>query len=119
MTSSFARLLCRILVIVTIMLPFQTGHAAMIGTEPAIAAASVQSDRDAVASFLSRSGTVSQMQAMGVDSQSAMDRVAAMSDAEVSTLAGTIATAPAGADGTGLALVILVVFVIWYFAFRK
>ena len=119
MQSSLARLLCRILIIATFMIPFQTGQAAMIGTEPAIAAANVQADRDVVMNFLSRSGTVSQMQAMGVDSQSAMDRVAAMSDAEVSTLAGKIATAPAGADGTGLALVILVVFVIWYFAFRK
>jgi hypothetical protein len=119
MHSPLARLLCRVMIIATFMLPFQSGQAAMIGTEPAIAAASVQADRDAVVNFLSRAGTVSQMQAMGVDSQSAIDRVAAMTDAEVGTLAGKIATAPAGADGGSLALLVLVVFFIWYFAFRR
>jgi hypothetical protein len=42
-----------------------------------------------------------------------------MTDDEVGTLAGKIRAMPAGGDGTGLALVIVVVFVIWYFAFRK
>ena len=42
-----------------------------------------------------------------------------MTDDEVGTLAGKIHSLPAGADGGGLALLILVVFFIWYFAFRR
>ena len=55
---------------------------------------------------------------MGIDAQTAQNRVASMTDDEVGTLAGKIHAMPAGADG-GLALIILIVFFIWYFAFRR
>jgi hypothetical protein len=60
---------------------------------------------------------VSELQALGLDAQVAIDRVAAMTDDEVSTLAGKISAVPAGGDG--LIALVLVVFFIWYFAFRK
>ncbi len=117
MNSTFKKLLCRFLAVALITLPFQTGQASMIGTDQVTAAATVQADRNLVSSYLSRSQTVSEFQALGLDAQDARDRVASMTDEEVRSLAGQINAAPAGGDG--LVVLILVVFFIWYFAFRR
>ena len=111
-------LICRFLVVALMMLPFQQAQAGMIGTDQMVSATTVQTDRNTVLNLLSRSNTVSELQALGVDPQAARDRVAAMTDEEIQTLAGKINAVPAGGDG-GLLLLILVVFVIWYFAFRR
>lgn len=117
MQSILFRFICRIMAITMMMLPFQTGQAGMIGTDQAHAAAAAQLDRGVVISYLNRAQTVSEFQALGLDPEAARDRVAAMSDADISTLAGKIHSAPAGGDG--LIAVILVVFFIWFFAFRR
>lgn len=117
MKSALKNLLCRFMAIAVMMLPFQTGQASMIGADLADAAAAVQVDRSTIVNYLSRAQTVSELQAVGLDAQTAIDRVAAMTDDEVGTLAGQINAAPAGGDG--LIAVILVVFFIWYFAFRR
>ena len=118
MKSTLTRMICHFLVIAMAMLPFQSGQASMIGTDQVISADSAQADRNTVLNLLSRSETVSQLQSLGLDAQSAKNRVAAMTDDEVRTLAGNIHSLPAGGDG-GLALLVLVVFFIWYFAFRR
>ncbi|MCK9387660.1 MAG: PA2779 family protein [Sulfuritalea sp.] len=117
MNSTFKKLLCRFLAVALITLPFQTGQASMIGTDQVNAAATVQADRNLVSNYLSRSQTVNEFQALGLDTQTALDRVAAMTDEEVGSLAGQINAVPAGGDG--LVALILVVFFIWYFAFRR
>ena len=117
MNSAFKKLLCRFLAVALITLPFQTGQASMIGTDQVNAAATVQADRNLVSTYLSRSQTVSEFQALGLDAQDARDRVAAMTDDEIRTLAGQMHAVPAGGDG--LVVLVLVVFFIWYFAFRK
>lgn len=117
MNSAFKKMLCRFLAVALITLPFQTGQASMIGTDQVAAVASVQSDRNLVSTYLSRSQTVSEMQTLGLDAQDARDRVAAMTDEEIRTLASQISSAPAGGDS--LVVLVLVVFIIWYFAFRK
>jgi hypothetical protein len=117
MKSALTTMICRFLAIALMMLPFQTGQASMIGTDQVNSAATVQVDRNVVLNFLSRSQTVNQFQTLGLDAQAAMDRVAAMTDDEVSTLAGKINAVPAGGDG--LVALVLVVFFIWYFAFRR
>ena len=100
------------------MLPFQTGQASMIGSDQVNSAATVQAERSVVLNYLARAQTAEQLQSPGVDAQTAMDRVTAMSDDEITSLAGKITAAPAGAD-VGLALLVLVVFFIWYFALRR
>lgn len=117
MNSAFKKMICRFLAIALMALPFQTTQASMIGTEQVNTAATVQADRNLVSSYLSRAQTVSEFQAVGLDTQTALDRVAAMTDAEVGTLAGQINAVPAGGDG--LVALVLVVFFIWYFAFRR
>lgn len=117
MTITLKRLLCHFLAILMVMAPFQTGQASMIGTDQMLSATTAQAERATVLNFLSRSETVSQLQSLGLDPQSAKSRVEAMTDAEVATLAGKIQALPAGAEG--LVLLVLVVFIIWYFAFRR
>jgi hypothetical protein len=117
MNITFKNTLCHFLAIALIIVPFQTSQASMISTEQVSSAASVQLDRTTVLNFLSRSQTANQLQAHGLDTQAAMERVALMTDDEVTSLAGRVNAAPVGADGA-VALV-LVVFFIWYFAFRR
>ena len=117
MKFSIRNVLCRVLVVAMMMLPFQTGQAGMIGTDQATSAATAQADRNTVINLLSRAETARGLQSLGLDSKTATDRLAAMTDDEVRALAGNINAVPAGADG--LVLLILVVFFIWYFAFRR
>lgn len=117
MNTAFKKLLCRFLAVALITLPFQTGQASMISTDQVNSVETTQVNRTLVLNHLSRSQTVSEFQALGLDAQDARDRVAAMTDDEVGSLAGQINAVPAGGDG--LVVLILVVFFIWYFAFRR
>ncbi|OGA66525.1 MAG: hypothetical protein A3G81_02425 [Betaproteobacteria bacterium RIFCSPLOWO2_12_FULL_65_14] len=113
MKSAWAKTICRLLVVLMIWTPYQVAQAGMIGTDQ-VATTSSQVDRSAVLSFVSRADVASQLQSMGLDATSAKDRVAAMSDTEVSYLAGRINSLPAGADTAGIILLILVIAAIWW-----
>lgn len=110
------RMICRFLILVMAMLPFQTVQAGMIGTDQVASAMSAQADRASVLSLMSRSDVASQLQALGLDPQVAKDRVAAMTDEEVRSLAGKLDSLPAGArsNGWAWAAVIIIAIVIWY-----
>src|SRR5689334_20914197 len=105
MRSAPTQLLCRFLAIALLMLPYQSGQAGMVSTDLAASASSVQADRNTISSFLGRAQIVTELQSLGLDPQVARDRVAAMTDAEASSLAGKISALPAGADGGLLVLV--------------
>ena len=119
MKSALTRMICRFLAIAVMALPFQGVQAGMIGTDQVNSAASVQTDRSVVLNYLSRSQTVNELQALGLDPQTAKDRVTAMTDDEVGTLAGQISAAPAGGDAGAVVLLAVIIFAIWYFAFRR
>lgn len=119
MKSVWARTLCRLLMVLMVWSPIQFAQAGMIGTDQIVAAAS-QADRTTVLDFLGRAEVTSQLQALGIDPATAKDRVAAMSDQEVQSLAGRIHSFPAGASDAGLILLILVVAaVVWWVWFRR
>ena len=118
MKSFFKSLVCHTFALALIVLPFQTGQASMIGIDQMGAPAGAQSERTQVNDMLSRAETVKAFEMMGLDPIAASERLAAMTDEEVRSLTGKINAVPAGADG-GLALLILVVFFIWFFAFRS
>jgi hypothetical protein len=113
MKSAWAKTICRLLVVLMIWTPYQMAQAAMIGTDQ-VATSSSQADRSAVLSFVSRADVAGQLQAMGLDAATANERVAAMSDGEVSYLANRINSLPAGADTAGVLLLILVIAAIWW-----
>jgi len=114
------KMTCRALVVSLLALSFQTANAGMIGADQAAAAGAAQTDRGMVLSYLSRAETAAQLQAQGLDPAIARERVAAMTDQEVRTLAQDMQTAPAGAmsDWAWVA-VIAITAAVWYFYFRK
>jgi len=113
MKSTFARIICRMLVASMIVLPLQAG-AGVIGTDQAIDAAQAQAARVSVAGFIARAEVAGQLQAFGISSQAASDRVAALTDAEVAALAGRIDEQPAGGV-SGILVVLVVMFLFWRF----
>jgi hypothetical protein len=117
MNARFFQLISRLLVISMLALPFQSVQAGMVGTDQMLAASqSAQTDREKVRDFLSRSDVQAKMQAMGLSSDTAKQRVAALTDEEVQKIAGKIDTLPAGAmSGWAVAGVIFVILLIWYF----
>jgi hypothetical protein len=117
MKPALTQMLCRFLALALMLLPYQGGHAGMIGTDVAASPAGVQADRNAISSYLSRAQTVNELRSLGLDPQAAQDRVAAMTDAEVSSLAGKMSALPAG--GEGLVLVLLVVLLILVVVYRR
>lgn len=117
MNSALKNMIFRFPAIAIMMLLFQTAHAGTIGAGQVNYIAAAQADRGVTISFMSRSQTVKQFETQGLDTEAARDRVAAMSDAEVGTLSGN--TEAALAVGEGLALLVLLGFLIWYFVFRR
>ena len=107
------RIICRMLVLLMIWTPYQVAQAGMIGTDQVVQSASA-AERSAVLNFVSRADVAGQLAAMGLDPATAKDRVAAMTDEEVRYIAGKINAMPAGADGAGLLLLIVIIAVIWW-----
>jgi hypothetical protein len=113
MSMSFVRLISRLLIVCLIGLPFQAS-AGMIGTDQAVSTAQAQAARGIVLSQISRADVAGQLQSLGLTPKVAAERVAALTDVEVSKLAGQIESLPAGANGSGLLLLILIGVLIWW-----
>ncbi len=118
MKSVSMKMLCRFLAVAMVSLSIQTASAGIIATSQAAAVASAPTERALVLSALDRSDVGNLLLAQGVDPADAYARVAAMTDQEVHSLAGNMATAPAGADATFLALVAGGV-IVWYLFYRR
>lgn len=90
-------------------------HAAMVTTEQMVSVQSEQT-RDAqlaqVQGFLARADVKQQLEALGVASELADQRVAALSDAELQQLSKTIGEQPAGGDVIVVLGVIFVVLIV-------
>ncbi len=93
-------------------LPF-SAQARIVATEEITAPAAVNSaSRDSVNQFFARDGVRQAMLGQGVTQQAALERVAAMSDAEVAQLAGRIDQAPAGGDVLGILFTVFIVLLV-------
>jgi hypothetical protein len=114
--NAWAKTICRLLVALMIWMPYQIATAGMIGTDQVVTSSS-QADRTAVLNFLSRSDVANKLQSLGIDPSNAKDRVAAMTDEEVQSLAGRINSLPVGADTSwgAVLLIILIVAAVWWF----
>jgi len=118
MNSAMTRTICRVLIVLMAWMPVHFAQAGIISTDQVVASAA-QAERAAVLGLVSRSDIAGQLQALGLDPQTAKDRVAALSDDEVRSLAGKLDALPAGADGSALVVLILIGVLVWYFFFRK
>jgi len=113
MSTSLVRFVSRFLIVCMIGLPLQV-QAGLIGTDEVVSATQAAAARGTVASVLNRADVAGQLQTLGLSPQAAKDRVAALTDTEVAKLAGQIDALPAGADGGGLLLLILIGVLIWW-----
>lgn len=84
--------------------------AEIVSTEQALP----QSDRDRVRMFLDRDGVEDQLKVLGVAPETARQRVQALTDEEVRTIAGRLDALPAGAalSSTDLILILLIVILV-------
>lgn len=114
--NAWAKIISRLLIALMIWMPYQIATAGIIGTDQVVASTS-QLDRTTVLNFLSRSDVANKLQSLGIDPSTANDRVAAMSDQEVQSLAGRINSMPAGGTSTGAAvlLIIIIAAAVWWF----
>lgn len=88
-------------------------QAAMVGTAQAIAAQQGSLDRARLASLLEREDLQRQLTAQGVDIQQAKERVASLTDAEVTRINQQLEQLPAGSDSVlGVLVLIFIVFII-------
>ena len=112
----WAKTISRLLVALMIWMPYQIATAGMIGSDQ-VTATSPQADRTTVLNFLTRSDVANKLQTLGLDPSNAKDRVAAMSDQEVQSLAGQINAMPAAglSSGAGILLIIIIAAAVWWF----
>lgn len=89
-----------------------SAQASIIATDEISSTGVASSSRDKVSTFMARDDVRQAMLGQGVSSQAALERVQAMSDAEVAQLAGRIDQAPAGGDVLGILFTVFVVLLV-------
>jgi hypothetical protein len=87
-------------------------NARIIGTLQAVESQSRAADLATVNAALARDQVRSQFEAMGVDAAKIDARVAALTDAELSTLAGQMQVMPAGSDALAIIGIVFLVLLI-------
>ena len=112
--ESFRRSCVAVLSVSLISLGMQTPAAAgIVGTADAVAVAQQQADLAVVRGALDRADVRDQMVKLGVDPAQVDGRLAALTPAELSKLAGDIQQAPAGGDSAlaiiGIVFIVLLV----------
>lgn len=97
-------------------LPLGAARAGLVPTEQLVEAKAAASDRERLTAILMRDDVRGQMEALGVDRDEAMARLASLSDQEVQQIAGQVDELPAGQNFlvgvlvvAGIVLVALVV----------
>lgn len=109
----FKRITASLLVVCMTLAGFPfAAQASIVATDEVITADAALANRDRVNSFLARADVQQALQAQGLSTQAATDRVKALSDAEVEQLAGRVDQAPAGGDVLGLLFTVFIVLLV-------
>lgn len=87
-------------------------QAGMIGSEQVIASQAAQLERERARAVFDRQDVREQLQALGVDADTARARVDALTDDEVATINGKIDSLPAGGEIVGAVVFIFLVLLI-------
>ena len=111
--KTFKRFVASLVIVSTTFLGLpMTAHATIVPTEDALQAPSASPARERVAAFLQREDIAKAIQAQGVSSQATLERVNAMTDAEVAQLAQRVDNAPAGGEILGLLFTIFIILLV-------
>jgi Family of unknown function (DUF6627) len=88
-----------------------SANAELISTDQVASAAKIRADREKIRAFVNRAAAQQSLQAMGVKPESAKQRVDALTDEEVETIAGKIDALPAGGNLSNMDSRLLIVIV--------
>ncbi|MCC7487954.1 MAG: PA2779 family protein [Burkholderiales bacterium] len=111
-------LLARMLVVVMAWAPF-SAEATLVGTGEIVAGARGQANRDTVVGFLNRADVARQLEAHGLSAAAATDRVNALTEDELSRLAGRIDTLPAGAADSWVWAIVIIGLVLYFVYYKR
>lgn len=93
-------------------MPVNVAQAGLVTSDSLVAERQARADRARVAQFMTRADVRSQFLTYGVDAAEAAERVAALSDAEISRLAVQIDEDPAGQGFVGAVVFVAVIVLI-------
>jgi 1-aminocyclopropane-1-carboxylate deaminase/D-cysteine desulfhydrase-like pyridoxal-dependent ACC family enzyme len=95
-----------------IVAPLAPAQAAIIGTGAAIAMSERAQTEARVGTLLMQENVATQLEALGVDRDQALERVASLTDTELAQLEGRLELLPAGGNTLAVLGVVLLVLVI-------
>lgn len=101
-----------LLIMIMGLFQIQISHAAMVTTDGAIQTQQIQMDRTDILNLFAQDNLRDQLTLMGVDPDKASDRIANMTDAEITQLNERLNDMPAGEGAGSVLLVILIVFIV-------
>ncbi len=108
-----SRLIASTLILSTTLLGLPlSAQAAIVSTADSLTTPAAAPNRERVNAFLSRADVRQALEKQGVNADSAVQRVAAMSDAEVAQIAGRIDQVPAGGDVLSLVFTVFIVLLV-------
>lgn len=109
----FTRIVASALIISSASMGFpMMANAGIVSTDETLSSTTQTDSRDRVNAFLNRTDVRQALQGQGVSADAALERVQAMSDAEVAQLAGRIDQAPVGGDILGVLFTIFIVLLV-------
>ena len=113
MTHPLKKLLAHTLITSVMFLGFtQSVQASMISTEQVVTVAAAAQNRAKVSATFERADVQAELQKMGISTDEARARVAAMTDAETASIAKQVDTLPAGGDVISTLVFIFVLLLI-------
>ena len=114
MKNFFTRLISQTLIISTLSMSIwlPTAQATLITTDQVAGIQTSVQDRERVRAFFDREDVQAQLQAKGVNSESAKARVDSMTDSEIASINGHLDNLPAGGDIVGALVFIFIVLLI-------
>ncbi len=114
MNSRFMRMTSRLLItsVLGLGLPLQSSHAGLVGTDKVAVSVQSQSEREQIRTFLDREDVRKELQAQGIDVNTAKARVDALTDEEVQKVAGKLDKMPAGGEIIGILFTVFVILLV-------
>lgn len=113
MIQSFKKMFVHTLITALVFVGFtQTVQAAIISTEQVVSVAAAQQNRAKIAATFERADVQAELQKMGITTEEAQARVAALTDAETASIAHRVDSIPAGGDGIVGALIFIFVLLL-------
>jgi hypothetical protein len=113
MMQSMKKMFVHTLITALVFMGFtQTVQAAMISTEQVVSVAAAQQNRAKINATFERADVQAELQKMGITTEEAQARVAALTDAETASIAHRVDSIPAGGDGIVGALIFIFVLLL-------